>query len=416
MRCLIWMAALALAASAQAQIRLPSLPPVTLPGAPLGALDPLAPASNALQAYADARRQAISRLIRSNRRLIEADPHGDPILRGEILAVGGDERAARWSAAGFVVVQTHPIDAAERLAVLKVPANLSTEKALRELRAADPGGIYDYDHLYLGGGNLEQGKDSDTAPPSPPEGAPPSRPKMPPRARIGLIDAGVDATHPAFRGSEIRSWGCEGKPVPSAHGTAVASLLVTRGPAEIDAADVYCGQASGGSVDLIAAALDWMADEKVAVINVSLVGPRNLILERVVDALIARGHLLVAAVGNDGPAAPPLYPAAYPGVIGVTAVDGHRRVLIEAERGPQVMFAAQGADLEAAGIDHREVAVRGTSFASPTVARLLALEVAAPDAPAARAAVEALARQAIDLGPPGRDLTYGFGLVGSESP
>ena len=56
-------------------------------------------------------------------------------------------------------------------------------------------------------------------------------------------------------------------------------------------------------------------------INVSLVGPRNALLERVVASLVSRGHLIVAAVGNDGPAAPPLYPAAYDGVVGVTAVD-----------------------------------------------------------------------------------------------
>jgi hypothetical protein len=44
----------------------------------------------------------------------------------------------------------------------------------------------------------------------------------------------------------------------------------------------------------------------------------------------------------------------------------------------------------------------------------LAQTVSAPDVGAGDAAIEALARQAIDLGPPGRDLTYGFGLVGAE--
>jgi subtilisin family serine protease len=121
----------------------------------------------------------------------------------------------------------------------------------------------------------------------------------------------------------------------------------------------------------------------------------------------------VAAVGNDGPAAPPLYPAAYPDVVGVTAVDGHRRVLIEAERGPQVMFAALGADLQAAGIGRGYVAVRGTSFAAPAVAALLAPMVPAPDRSASLGAIDVLAKRAIDLGPPGRDLTYGFGLVGA---
>jgi subtilisin family serine protease len=137
-------------------------------------------------------------------------------------------------------------------------------------------------------------------------------------------------------------------------------------------------------------------------------------LERVIGDLIAGGYVIVAAVGNDGPAAPPLYPASYQQVVGVTAVDAHHRVLIEAARGPQVMFASPGADLAAAGSDHAYAAVRGTSFAAPFVAALLASGLAAPNAADAAAAIEQLAKTAVDLGPPGRDLTYGFGLVGAD--
>jgi subtilisin family serine protease len=88
--------------------------------------------------------------------------------------------------------------------------------------------------------------------------------------------------------------------------------------------------------------------------------------------------------------------------------------LIEAARGPQVMFASPGADLAAAGTDQAYAAVRGTSFAAPFVAALLAAALAAPDFADAAAAVDALSKTAIDLGPPGRDLTYGFGLVGAD--
>ena len=137
-------------------------------------------------------------------------------------------------------------------------------------------------------------------------------------------------------------------------------------------------------------------------------------LAHIVGALTSRGYLLVAAVGNDGPAAPPLYPASYPHVVGVTAVDAHRRVLIEAARGSQVMFAAQGADMSAADIGGKYSAIRGTSFAAPIVAALLAQSVTAPDLGGSNAAIEALAQSAIDLGPKGRDLTYGFGLVGAD--
>ncbi|MEA3108491.1 MAG: hypothetical protein QOI88_3096 [Gammaproteobacteria bacterium] len=133
-----------------------------------------------------------------------------------------------------------------------------------------------------------------------------------------------------------------------------------------------------------------------------------------IGSLIAAGYIIVAAVGNDGPAAPPLYPASYPNVVGVTAVDAHHHVLIEAARGPQVMFAAPGADLAAAADGHTFTAMRGTSFAAPFVAALLGSALTAPNAADAAAAIDALAKAAVDLGPPGRDLTYGFGLVGAD--
>src|SRR5256885_5575025 len=84
--------------------------------------------------------------------------------------------------------------------------------------------------------------------------------------------------------------------------------------------------------------------------------------------VLARGHLVVAAVGNDGPAAPALYPAAWPGVVGVTAVDARQQVLVEALRGAQVKFAAPGADMAAAGPHHRHAPGRRTSFAPPILA------------------------------------------------
>jgi subtilisin family serine protease len=149
----------------------------------------------------------------------------------------------------------------------------------------------------------------------------------------------------------------------------------------------------------------------VAVISTSIVGPPNRILERVARTLSDRGHVIVAAVGNDGPAARPLYPAAYPGIIGVTGVDSRRRVLPEAGRGPHVDFAAPGTDMLAAADEARYAEVRGTSYAAPLVAGLLAALVERPDPDAVRNAVATLGASAIDLGREGRDEVYGDGLV-----
>jgi subtilisin family serine protease len=213
----------------------------------------------------------------------------------------------------------------------------------------------------------------------------------------------------------IQRFGCEGGVVPSLHGTSVASLLAASAPgATLFAADVYCGVATGGASDAVASALNWMARERIAVINVSLVGPRNALLERTVRSLVARGFLIVAAVGNDGPAARPLYPAAYDGVIGVTGVDARHRVLVEAGRGTHVDFAAPGADMNAATQPpDRFSPVRGTSFAAPIVAALLAATLDAPDPARSEAAIAELAARAVDLGPRGRDDIYGAGEVGT---
>jgi subtilisin family serine protease len=161
-------------------------------------------------------------------------------------------------------------------------------------------------------------------------------------------------------------------------------------------------------------AFSWLAHEGVPVINVSLVGPPNRILETVVESLIARGHIVVAAVGNDGPAAPPLYPAAWPGVVGVTAVDAHQRALVEAARGAQVKFAAPGAEMAAAKRPSGYTLVRGTSFAAPIVAGLLSLNLQVVDKVAADKAIATLASEALHLGAPGPDPVYGYGLVGAS--
>jgi subtilisin family serine protease len=206
--------------------------------------------------------------------------------------------------------------------------------------------------------------------------------------------------------------------VPSPHGTATASRLVAgfnnaAATARVDLylADVYCGEPTGGSTDAVVRALAWLMKETVPVINVSLVGPPNALLQRAVEMAAARGHLVVAAVGNDGPAAPPLYPAAYPGVIAVTGVDRADKVLIEAGRGRFVDFAAPGADIEAARLPSGYASVRGTSFAAPIVASRLALLLELPDPVAAERAVGELVTSAVDLGSPGRDSVYGYGCV-----
>lgn len=398
-------------------VQLPQVPQVRIP-----ASDALGAANETVgRTLRDARQLRIRQLLRTNRSVLETDPRGAPIVRAEITAFAPTEASLqRAKDAGFTVVRETLLPGLDiRIVVLAPRANTSTRAALRRLRRLDPEGSYDYNHLYMESGAVE-------AAPTPTS---PIALSNAPRVAIGLIDTGIDRGHPSLQSVPIEQWGCESQVVPAAHGTAVASLLAGNVTtfhgaalnASLYAADVYCGNATGGSVDRIAIAFAWLAERRISVINVSLVGPPNVLLEKIVATMIARGHLIVAAVGNDGPASPPLYPAAYPGVIGVTGVDSKRRVLVEALRGKQVIFAAPGAEMAAAGLQQNYVSVRGTSFAAPIVAGLLAeklfLSRSMPEknstsAQIATSIVEACSNDAIDLGSKGIDKVYGRGLIG----
>ncbi len=398
-----------------------SLAQVSLPGVPLPRLPPVTePVTGTLRTatstLADVRRLRVRELLRSERATVESDPDGQPILRRQVGALSPTPAALeRARAEGFTVLRTESLEALGlTLVVLQAPDGLSTRRALKKMRELDPEGQYDYNHLYLGSGLPVQ---SEALPATMPA-APPPEPAN--GLRIGLIDSGVDATHPVLAGAKIVKQGCDGKAFPAPHGTAVASLLVGKGDrfegvipgATLYATDIFCGH-GGGSMSLLAIAVDWMAREKVAVVNISLVGAKSILLTGLVRAMSSRGFLLVAAVGNDGPTAPPLFPAAYPEVVGVTGVDAKHRVLPEALRGEQVDFAAQGAGLVAAEVGGGFSEIRGTSFATPIVAALLAGLLQSPDAEKAREALAALESTAVDIGNNGVDPSYGKGLVGA---
>jgi hypothetical protein len=421
-RCLLILAALCAGAPALAQITLPlPAPPLPLPlpspGEVLREVDRTVqrPALSSLRTRA-------RELLRRYPGQVERDPRGAPVVRAVILALSPAEQALQQAQArGFRIQSDQTLQPlGERVVTLLVPAGVSTQRALQQLRAADPDGSYDFDHLFV---------ESQLAPAQAAQmqvhaqggGASAAVPEAV-HIRVGLVDGGVDADHPAFASQRPQLSGCNGHPVPSAHGTAVASLFVGRAAefhgaapgAELLAVDVYCGrEVPGGRVRDIVLALGELMGAQVRVINMSVVGPDNAVLAAVVRKVVARSIIVVAAAGNDGPNAPPLYPAAYPGVVAVTAVDAHEKVLMEACSGEHVRFAAPGADMLAAAPGAMYASVRGTSYASPLVAGLLARMLADKDS-AADEVVRQLAAAAVDRGKSGRDRRYGYGLVGMD--
>jgi hypothetical protein len=372
------------------------LPGVGLPGLPPTSLQPRV--SDLLRTTrALTRSLQIDALLREQPRRVAVDPQGQPVLRGEFLAM--DLTAAQidaLQAQGFMADSHTAADAALGLdlVILRDSRGRSEAAAMRALQQAAPQAAFTYQHLYLSAGAVDAAGDVSANAPA--------TAGMP--RRIGLIDGGVDPSDPALGHAHIEDHGCA-KPTASRHGTAVAARLVDGDADTLYAADLWCGDAVGGATSNLVDALAWMAREGVPVINISLVGPDNPVLARAVQAMIARGHVLVAAVGNNGPAAPPLFPSAYPGVIGVSGVDAHDRILPESGSGDQVAFCASGV------LGRGRRAMRGTSFAAPIVARRAAQLLDAPHVGAATEMLQRLASQARDLGAPGRDPRYGYGLL-----
>jgi hypothetical protein len=323
-------------------------------------------------------------LIRENEAVLDADDRGQPIRRGIIVVVDPDLASLQMARrAGFrLLADERDAVLGLRTVKLEAPRGISTRSALKRLEKVAPRLQADFDHIYEpAGGSLAplQATLAATA------GA--GRGKV-----IGMIDGGV-ASHPALGSASIEQNGFAGSPQATGHGTAVASLLVGqqgqfRGAAtgaQLYVADVYGGNRAAGSASVIVRALGWLAGHRPEVINISLVGPSNKLLARAIQTVRGRGIEVVAAVGNDGPAAPPQYPASYPGVLAITAVDSHGRALPEAGRALHLDFAAPGADMAAALPGQGYTKVRGTSFAAPlAAARLAATGSAARLAPEAR--------------------------------
>ncbi|MBX2853533.1 MAG: S8 family serine peptidase [Rhodobacteraceae bacterium] len=239
-------------------------------------------------------------------------------------------------------------------------------------------------------------------------------------ANIGVIDTPVAPTRLGLDGDDVVTASFlreDETPSGLDHGESVAAILA--GPAGLlnDATlfvavavmeDVY-GEALA-RVDHLARSLNWMAENGVKVVNLSLAGPRNKIFAKVVFAAARKGMIMVAAVGNAGPDSPALYPAAFEEVIAVTAVDAAREVFAQAVRGPHVDVSAPGVDIWLSGVD-RERYASGTSLATPYVAARLAVAAASQDMADVRDARALLAREAEDLGPAGRDPVFGAGLL-----
>ncbi len=236
---------------------------------------------------------------------------------------------------------------------------------------------------------------------------------------IAVIDSGIDVRHPELVNAIADNFDALGsKDGPHIHGTGIAGAIVSHArlmgsaPAARILAIRAFGVASNGAEStsfVILKGLDYAAAHGARIINMSFAGPKDAMIERGIAAAAAKGIVMVAASGNAGAKSPPLYPAANPNVIAVSATDAQDRLFAASNRGGHIAVAAPGVDIFLPAPDEKYQMTSGTSFSAAYVSGLVALMLERNAALKPDQVRAILMRTARDLGSPGRDDLFGAG-------
>ncbi|WP_447968480.1 S8 family serine peptidase [Nitrospira sp. M1] len=311
------------------------------------------------------------------------------------------------------------------MSILHVPPGHTVQQGIVELRHAFPSHIIDANHHYFLQGKTDQ---------------------LDPRLyghrlvkwnkqtasctshdmSIGMIDTPIDRHRPSLRHRIIHTESFlseQARKAPDHHGTAVATLLVgeaqSTSHALLPQASLFVAEAfrrtDNGITEAttwsIVRALDWLIEQNVQIINLSLGGPPNTLLSYAINNTLAHDISIVAAGGNAGPRGGSVYPAAQPGVIAVTALDSNLHPYRHASRGPYIAFSAPGVDIWIPKNDNDGVFQSGTSFAAPFVTTAAATVKHMHPQWTPEQISNYLATHALDLGKHGKDNTFGWGLI-----
>ncbi len=352
----------------------------------------------------------------------------------EIIATGLSEASiADLTQDGFVVDDRTPIAlTGGELMRLTIPQSMTLTTARQAVADAAPSASVDFNHFY----QPEQQESSICTGNGctlirhiagwPMQAAQPGAASCAAPAPIGLIDTAINEKHGSLADARIDVVRLSNDTAPQSaeqHGTAVAALLVgasgSRAPGlvpsaqlvAVDAFQRYRKAADIADVYDLVRALDLMAERGIRIVNLSLSGPHNLLFEQAVRASIDKGTVLIAAAGNEGPKAKPVYPAAYPDVIAVTAVDRQMKPYRRAVRGDHIDIAAPGVGVWTAASISGGRQKSGTSFAAPFVTAAAAMMLGANPQMGPKEVGEELTRMASDMGEPGKDAVFGWGLL-----
>ncbi|MDZ7576753.1 MAG: S8 family peptidase [Candidatus Nanopelagicales bacterium] len=242
---------------------------------------------------------------------------------------------------------------------------------------------------------------------------------------VAVIDTGVDGSHPDLSGALVSGYnartdrGDNTSPATDqhGHGTHVSGTIAARAgngigiaglapDASVMPVKVLSASGSGYTSD-VAEGIVWAVDNGAAVLNMSLGGGHSSVMEAAVEYAVDQGATLVAAAGNDGSSVP-FYPAAYPGVLSVAAINSSGERASWSNYGSTLDLAAPGVNVLSTLPGSTYESWSGTSMATPHVAAsaALILELAPTSDVGAL-----LTSTALDLGSTGWDSYYGYGGV-----
>jgi thermitase len=257
--------------------------------------------------------------------------------------------------------------------------------------------------------------------------------------KVGVVDTGIQAAHPDLAGKlancaqsigvipgvvagSIREGSCADD---NGHGTHVSGTITANANNGVGVTGVsfnsqlaMCRALSGpagiGHTSDVANCITWTYDRGARVISMSLGGGASTTLKNAVDYAwkggAATGAVLVAAAGNDGDSTLN-YPAAYPNVVSVAATDNRDQRASFSNANADVEVAAPGVDITSTWNNGGYNTISGTSMATPHVAGVTAVIRSRNPSLSASGIVAKLDGAVDDLGPAGRDPSFGFGRV-----
>jgi subtilisin family serine protease len=240
------------------------------------------------------------------------------------------------------------------------------------------------------------------------------------RVLVAVIDSGIDTAHPELSGIVAETYDAVAGDKPHAHGTGIAGAIASHSrlqgvaPAArvlgVRAFNPSGGGAEGTTFNILKG-LNWAAGKGARIFNMSFAGPSDPLLARTLAAARQRGIVLIAASGNAGEKSPPLYPAADPNVIAVSATDADDRLFEASNRGNHVAISAPGVDILLPAPEGSYQVTSGTSFAAAHVSGIAALILERRPDLKPDAVRNILLGGAKDLGTKGRDPQFGAGLA-----